>query len=199
VPCPKGKKLKASHGKLGDLVSRYVPSWLPDNTAELLDDVVSEVSECIQCCDHLVVIEGFRRSLAEEKDSFEHVHSGLADSCLEESRFPLRVTCIFSVIVIVVFDRRFIRVNAHITPHLSDSFQGFKLSARHQSFLHVLRAHPPSCHCKALSQVNVERRKSSVGQLCNRLSKVDGCAIGHRGSVLAVAQQSSQCGSNKLN
>ncbi len=96
MPHPKDKKLKASHGKLRDLVSRYVPSWLPDGTLELLDDVVSEVSECIQCCDHLVVVEGFRRSLAEEKDSLEHVHSGLMDSCLKESRFPLRVTCVFS-------------------------------------------------------------------------------------------------------
>jgi hypothetical protein len=43
----KAKKLKASHVKLGDLVSRYVPSWQPDGTAELLDDVVSEVSEYI--------------------------------------------------------------------------------------------------------------------------------------------------------
>ncbi len=103
MPCPKGKKLEASHGKLEDLVSRYIPSWLPDGTAELLDDVVSEVLECIQCCDCLVVVEGFRRSLAEEKDYLEHVHSGLVDSCLKKSRFPLRVTCIFSVIVIVIF------------------------------------------------------------------------------------------------
>jgi hypothetical protein len=67
VPSPKDKQLKASHRKLGDVVSRYDPSWLPDGTAELLDDVVSEVSECIKCCDHLVVVEGFRRPLAEEK------------------------------------------------------------------------------------------------------------------------------------
>ncbi len=100
MPCLKGKKLKESHGKLGDLVFRYVPSWLPDGTAEPLDDVLSEVLECIQCCDHLVVLEGFCRSLAEEKDSLEHVQSGLADSCLKESRFPLRVTCIFSVILV---------------------------------------------------------------------------------------------------
>jgi hypothetical protein len=85
-------------------VSRYIPSWLPDGTAKLLDDVVCEVSECIQCSDHLVVVEveGFCRSLAEEKDSLEHIHSGLVDSCLKESRFPLRVTCIFSVVVVVV-------------------------------------------------------------------------------------------------
>ncbi len=161
MPCPKGKKLKASHRKLGDLVSRYVPSWLPDGTAELLDDVVSEVSECIQCSDHLVIVEGFCRSLAEEEDSLEHVHSGLADSCLEESRFPLRVTFIFSVVVIVIFDGQLVGVNAPLTPHLSTSFQGFKLSARHQPFLQVLKAQPQgisspshsSCHCKALSQV----------------------------------------------
>ncbi len=84
-------------------MSRYVPSWLPDGTAELLDDVVSEVLGCIQCGDHLVIIEGFCCSLAEEKESLEHVHSGLVDSCLKESWVPLRVTCIFSIVVIVVF------------------------------------------------------------------------------------------------
>ncbi len=123
-------------------MSRYVPSWLPDGTAELLDDVVSEVLECIQCCDHLVIVEGFHRSLAEEKDSFEHVHSGLMDSCLKESQFPLRVTYFFSIIVIVIFDGRFVRVNALITLRLSMYFQSFKLSARHQPFLQALRAHP---------------------------------------------------------
>jgi hypothetical protein len=41
VPYPKGKKLEVSHGKLGDMVSRYVPSWLTNGTAELLDDVIS--------------------------------------------------------------------------------------------------------------------------------------------------------------
>jgi hypothetical protein len=133
------KKLKASHGKLGYLVSRYVPSWLPDGTAELLDDVVSEILECIQCSDHLVIVEGFYCSLAEEKDSLEHVHSGLADSCLEENWFPLRVTRIFSIVVVVIFDGRFVGVNARVAPRLSASFQGFKPSARHQPFLQVLR------------------------------------------------------------
>jgi hypothetical protein len=46
VPCPKVKKLEASHRKLEDFVSRYyIPSWIPDGTAKLLDDVVSEVLE----------------------------------------------------------------------------------------------------------------------------------------------------------
>ncbi len=166
--------------------------------AELLDDVVGEVLECIQCCDHLVIVEGFRHSLAEEEDSLEHVHSGLMDSCLEESRLPLRVTCIFSVIVVVIFDGRFVRVNAPITPRLSDLFQGLKLSARHQSFLRVLRVHPPSCHCKALSQVRVGRHKSSVGQSCDWLLQVNGRAIGCHGLVLVVTQRSSQHGSDKL-
>ncbi len=142
-------------------MSRYIPSWLPDGTAELLDDVISEVSECIQCCDHLVVMEGFCCSLAEEKESFEHVHSGLTDSCLEESRFPLRVTCIFSVVAVVNFDGQFVKVNALLTPCLSTSFRGFKLSVRHQPFLQVLRVQPQgtlfpsrsSCNCKALSQI----------------------------------------------
>ncbi len=142
-------------------MSSYVPSWLPDDTAELLDDVVSEGLECIQCGDHLVIVESFFCSLAEEKDFLEYVHSGLTDSCLEESRFPLRVTCIFSIIVIVVFNGQFIGVNAPLAPRLSMSFQGFKLSVRHQPFLQVLRVQPQgisfpsrsSCHGKELSQV----------------------------------------------
>jgi hypothetical protein len=63
-------------------MSSYVPSWLPDGTAELLDDVVGEVSKYVQCGDHLVFVEGFCCSLAEEKDFLEHVHSGLLDSLL---------------------------------------------------------------------------------------------------------------------
>ncbi len=102
MPCPKGKKLKASHGKLGDLVSSYVPSWLPDGTAEFLHDVISEVLEYIQGGDHLAVVEGFHHSLAEDNDSLEHVHSVHVDSCCKESRFPLRATCIFSVIVLMI-------------------------------------------------------------------------------------------------
>ncbi len=82
VPCPKGKKLEASHRKLGDLVSRYVPSRLPDGTAELLDDVVSEVLKYIQGGDHLVVVVGYRHSLDEEKDSLEHVNCVLVDGFL---------------------------------------------------------------------------------------------------------------------
>ncbi len=159
MPCPKGKKLKVSHKKLGDLVSSYVPSWLSDGMAELFDDVVDEVSEYVQGGDHLVVVEGFCGFLAEEKDFLEHVHSVLADSCLEESLFLLRVTCIFSVIVVViVIDGRFVRVNAPLTPCLAMGFQGFKLSMRHQPFLQDLRVDPcgiPSHHCMALSQVKV--------------------------------------------
>ncbi len=135
-------------------MSSYVPSWLPDVTAELLNDVVSEALECIQCSDHLVIVEGFCYSLAEEKDSLEHVHSGVRDSCLKESRFPLRVTCIFSIVVVVIVDGRFVGVNAPLASCLLASFQGFRLSARHQPFLQVLREHPcgiPSCHCKAIS------------------------------------------------
>jgi hypothetical protein len=155
VPFPKGKKLEASHGKIRDLVSRYVPSWLPDDTAELLDYVVSEILEYIQGGDQLVVVEGFHRSLAEEKDSLKHIDCVLANSCLNEGWVPLRVFCFFSVVVvIVVFNSRFVRVNAPITPHLATSFQGFKLSARHQPFLEVLRAGPQlSCHCESSGQV----------------------------------------------
>ncbi len=87
MPCPERKQLEAGHGKLGDLVSRSIPSWLPDGMAKLLDDVISEVSEHIQSCHHLVIAEGFCRSLAEEKDTLEHVNGGCADPGLEGSRF----------------------------------------------------------------------------------------------------------------
>jgi hypothetical protein len=141
VPCPKGKGLEASHRKLGDLVSRYDPFWLPDGTAELLDDVLGEVSKYIQGGDHLVIVEGYCCSLAEEKDSFEHVNCVLTNSCLDKGRVSLRIFCFFSIIiVIVIFDSPFVRVKAPLTPHLAMGCQGFKLSVRHQPFLQGLRA-----------------------------------------------------------
>jgi hypothetical protein len=146
VPCPKGKELEASHGKLGVLVSRYIPSWLPDAMAELLDDVVGEVSEYIEGADHLVVIESFCCFLAEEKDSLEHVDCALVNSCLDKGQVPLRVFCFFSIVIVIVVDSQFVRVNALITPHLATGFQGFKLSARHQPFLEGLRAGPCLSH-----------------------------------------------------
>jgi hypothetical protein len=100
VPCPKRKKLEASHGKLGDLVSKSVPSWLPDGTAELLDDVVGEVSEYIQGCSHLVIVEGFRRPLAKKEYSLEHINSGLADPSLKGNSILSRV--IFAVFVFIL-------------------------------------------------------------------------------------------------
>ncbi len=146
MPCPKCKKLEASHGKLGDLVSWSVPSRLPYGTAELLDDVVGEVMEYIQGHDHLVIIEGFRRSLAEKKDSLEHINGGLPDSCLKGSSFLLQVISIVTIIFVFVFDGCFIRVNASLAPGLSHSFPGFKLSARHQPLYQVLRVRPIWSH-----------------------------------------------------
>jgi hypothetical protein len=140
------KKLEASHGKIGDLVSWSVPSRLPYGTAELLDDVVGEISEYIQGHNHLVIVEGFRCSLAEKKDSLEHVNGGLADPCLKGSSFLLQIVPIVTVIFIFVLDGQFIRVNASLAPGLSHSFPGVKLSARHQPFLQVLRTHPIWSH-----------------------------------------------------
>jgi hypothetical protein len=94
------KNLEASHGKLGDLVSWSVPYLLANGTAELLDDVISVVLEYIQGCNHLVIVEGFRRSLAEKKDSLEHVNGGHADPSLKGRSFLLRV--IFSVFILVL-------------------------------------------------------------------------------------------------
>jgi hypothetical protein len=132
------KKLEANHGKLGDLVSWSIPSWLPDGTAELLDDVISEVLEYIQGRNHLVILEVFRHVLAEKKDFLEHVNGGRVDPSLEGSSFLLRV--IFVVIFVFVLDGLFVRVNTPFLPSLSTSFEGFKLSMRHQPFLQGLRA-----------------------------------------------------------
>ncbi len=93
-------------------MTRSVPPWLPDGTAELLDDVVGEISEYIQSCHHLVIVEGFRRSLAEEKDMLEHVNCGHADPGLEGSRFLLQVIFIFIFVLGLITDGLFIRVNA---------------------------------------------------------------------------------------
>ncbi len=73
------------------------PLLASNGTAELLDDVVGEISKSIEGGDHLVVVEGFCRSLAEEKDSLEHGNCVLANSCLDEGRVTLRVFCFFSV------------------------------------------------------------------------------------------------------
>ncbi len=121
-------------------MSRSVPPWLPDGTAELLDDVVSEILEYIQSCHHLVVVEGFCCSLAEKKNTLEHVNCGRADPGLEGSRFLMRVIFIFVFILGLVLDGLFIRVNAPVTPSLSTLFKGFKLSVRHQPFMKGLRA-----------------------------------------------------------
>jgi hypothetical protein len=134
VPCPERKQLEAGQGKLEDLVTRSVPPWLPDGTAELLDDVVGEVSEYIQSRHHLVVVEGLRRSLAEKKDTLEHVNCGCADSGLEGNSNLLQVIVAVFVLVLIS-DSRFVRVHAPVTPSLLTSLERFKLSARHQHFL----------------------------------------------------------------
>jgi hypothetical protein len=139
VPCSERKQLEAGHGKLRDLVSRSIPLWLPDGTAELLDDVIGEVLKHIQSCHLLVVIEGFHHSLAEKKNLLEHVNCGCADPGFKGSRFLLWV--IFIVIFVFILDGLFIRVNAPVTPSLLMLFKGFKLSARHQPFMEGLRVH----------------------------------------------------------
>ncbi len=82
-------------------MSWSVPSRLPDGTAELLDYVISEVSEYIQGCNHLVIVEGFRRSLAEKKDSLEHVNGGCADPSLKGSSILSRVIVVILVFVLI--------------------------------------------------------------------------------------------------
>jgi hypothetical protein len=100
VPCPKCKKLEANHRKLEDLVSKTVPSWLPNGMADFLDDVIGEVLEYIQGCIHLVIVEGFRHPLAKKKDSLEHVNGGLADPSLKGNSILLRVIFIAFVLIL---------------------------------------------------------------------------------------------------
>ncbi len=167
-------------------MSWSVPSQLPDGTAELLDDVIGEVSEYIQGRNHLVIVEGFRRSLAEKKDSLEHVNGGLADPSLKGSSFLLRVIFIVTVIFVFVLDGRFVRLNTPVMLSLSKSFEGFKLSTRHHHFVEGLRARStdtsPSCwrrwssYCRGSSPVrsngvtrqSVVRWLSRVNDPCRR-------------------------------
>jgi hypothetical protein len=198
----KAKKLEASHGKLGDLVSRSVTSWLPDGTAELLDDVISEVLEYIQGRNHLVIVEGFRYSWAEKKDLLEHVNGGLTDPSLEGSSFLLRV--IFIVIFVFILDGRFVSVNTPVTPSLLTLFEGSLLNTRHQPFLQGLRARSkgisspsPRRHwwfsnCRGSSPVRLDN--VSCQSVVRWLSWVKGLL-----SVPAVTWRSSQRGSGKLN
>ncbi len=102
MPCQECKKLEVGHGKLGDLVSRSIPPWLPDGTAELLDDVVGEILEYIQSCHHLVIVEGFRRPLAKEKDSLKHINSGLVDPDLKKNSILLQVIITVFVLVLIL-------------------------------------------------------------------------------------------------
>jgi hypothetical protein len=94
--------------------------------AELLDDVIGEVLEYIQSPHHLVVVEGFRRSLAEKKNMLEHVKCGRADPGLKGSRFLMRVIFIFIFVLGLVSDGLFIRVNAPVMPSLSTFVQGLQ-------------------------------------------------------------------------
>jgi hypothetical protein len=136
--------------------------------AELLDDVVSEVLEYIQSHHHLVIVEGFCRSLAEKKNMLEHVNCGRADPGLEGSRFLLRVIFIFVFVLGLVSDGLFIRVNTPVMPSLSTSFEGFKLSARHQLFMKGLRTRsegvsfPPQAGFSGLAIAGV--KSGQVGQ-----------------------------------
>jgi hypothetical protein len=119
----------------------------------------------------LVILEGFCHSLADEKDSLEHVHSGLVDSSLKESRFPLRVTCIFSVVVDVVFGGQFFGVDAPLTPHLSASFQ---LQTEREA-----SAFPAGSEGGSLQDTLLPLQGVKSGQRSNDVNcKLVGCAIG---------------------
>jgi hypothetical protein len=183
VPCPERQKLEAGHRKLGDLVSRSIPSWLPDGTAKLLDDVDGEVLEYIQSRHHLVVVEGFHHPLAKKEYLLEHINSGLADPSLEGNSI-LSWVIVAVLVFVLILDGQFIRVNAPIMTSLSTSLEGIILSARHQAFLPGLGARSIgispssrrwcriSCHCEG--QVRSGQTTFVVSRLCD----------GHCGSMV---------------
>jgi len=51
--------------------------------AGLLDGVIIKFSKGIKRSDHLVVVEGIRRSVTKHEDGPEHGGSGTADGCLD--------------------------------------------------------------------------------------------------------------------
>ncbi len=166
-------------------MSRSVPSWLPDGRAELLDDVVSEVLEHIQSCHHLVVVEGFRHSLAKQEYSLKHINSGLADPSLNGNSILWWVP-VAVFIFIFVSDSQLVRVHTLNTPSLLTSFKGFKLSARHQHILPGLGAQSIGISLSPHPRFGISRRcegqvRSSwttfvVSRLCN----------GSRGSMVCA-------------
>ena len=155
----------------------------------------------------MVIVEGFHCSWAEKKGLLEHVIGGLAGPSLEGSSFLLWV--IFIVIFVFILDGLFVRVNAPVTPSLLTSFEGFKLSARHQPFLQGLRARSEGIssprlgrlwwfsHCRGSSPV---RSDDVCRQSVVRATVVAGQWSVVRGpwSVPAVARWSSQRGSDEL-
>ena len=142
-------------------MSRSVPPWLPDGTAELLDDVVGEVLEYIQSCHHLVVVERFCRSLVEKMDLLEQVSGGHADPGLKKSDYHSRGMVTVFVLVLIL-DGRFVRVLALVTPSLLTSFAGFILSTRHQHFPPGLGAQSSSPHLGWLIRSSHCRRSSPI-------------------------------------
>ncbi len=81
----------------------------------------------------LVIVEGFSRPLAKEKDLLKHINSSLADPGLKGNSILLRVIVAVFVLVLIP-DGQFVRVLAPVTPSLSTCLEGLKLSARHQHF-----------------------------------------------------------------
>jgi hypothetical protein len=131
---------------------------------------------------------------ADEKKEYmlEHINSGLADPSLEGNSILSRVSvAVFVFVFVLILDSRLVRVNTPITPCLSTSFKGFKLSARHQPFLQGLRARPkgispPSCrhhrlshHCRG--QARSSRRTFLISCLCN----------GHCGSMVRAGSRTA--------
>ncbi len=151
----------------------------------------------------LVIIEGFSRPLAKEKDLLKHINSGLADPGLEGNSILSQVIVAVFVLVLIS-EGQFVRVFAPVMLSLSMCLKGLKLSTRHQHFPPGLGAQsigispspPPRIRDILPLQGSSPVKLDNVSHqsVVRRLSRVNG-----PWSVPVVVRRFSQRGSDELN
>ncbi len=148
--CSKDIELEVGHRQLGDLITLGIPPRLLDGTAELIDGVAVKLSKNIEAGNHLVVVEGFGRPMAEEENSLEHTNGGSADFFLDNWFF--RVCGVFGVLVLARGIGLYNRLLAPLVLGLTPGFKGIILGARYQHLSpsqDVVASRP---HCKRSSR-----------------------------------------------
>ncbi len=151
----------------------------------------------------LVIVEGFSRPLAKEKDSLKHINSGLADPGLEGNSILSQVIVAIFILVLIS-DGQFVRVLAPVMPSLLTCLEGLKLSARHQHFPLGLGAQSIGISPSPPPRIRyiLPLRGSSLVKLddlsCQSVVQ-QSLWVNGPWSVPAVMRRSSQCGSDELN